>query len=100
MTASINVTVRPLPVPTIAYDTTIIDCLPSVIPFTATATGLGPLAYGWNFGDGNGAQALNANHEYQAPGLYTVSIVAIDQFGCTGYQTIPGMVKILPRADL
>jgi PKD repeat protein len=100
MTASINVTVRPLPVPTIAYDTTIIDCLPSVIPFTATATGLGPLAYGWNFGDGNGAQTLSANHEYQAPGLYTVSIVAIDQFGCTGYQTIPGMVKILPRADL
>jgi PKD repeat protein len=100
MTASINVTVRPLPEPIIAYDTTIIDCLPSVIPFTATATGLGPLAYGWNFGDGNGAQTLNANHEYQAPGLYTVSIVAIDQFGCTGYQTIPGMVKILPRADL
>jgi hypothetical protein len=100
MSVSASVTVRPIPEPNIVFDTTLIDCLPSVLSFSSNPTGLGSLAYGWNFGDGNGATTVNAVHEYQKPGLYTVSMMVMDQFGCTGYQTIEGMVKILPRADL
>jgi hypothetical protein len=100
MTASITITVRPIPEPNIVFDTTTVDCLPSVLSFSANPTGLGPLAYGWNFGDGMGATTLNPFHEYQNPGLYTVGLMVSDQFGCTGFESIPEMVKILPRADL
>jgi gliding motility-associated-like protein len=100
MTASIAITVRPIPEPNIVFDSTLVDCLPSVLSFSANPTGLGPLSYGWNFGDGTGATTLNPFHEYQSPGFYTIGLMVSDQFGCTGYESIPEMVKILPRADL
>ncbi len=36
----------------------------------------------WNFGDGQSSTFSNPTHQYNAPGTYTVSLVASSNFGC------------------
>ncbi len=99
MTASITVAVRELPYPNIPLDT-LIDCLPSFIGLSATPEGSGPFLYQWSFGDGTGSDQSSPVHEYLDAGDYTVSLTVIDPIGCVGTQTVPGKVRILPRAEL
>ncbi len=35
----------------------------------------------WDFGDGSNSNQINPSHEYQTPGLYTVSLTAYNPFG-------------------
>lgn len=39
-------------------------------------------SYSWNFGDGNTSTAQNPAHEYQYPGLYTVTVTIANDQGC------------------
>jgi PKD repeat protein len=39
------------------------------------------LAYEWNFGDGTTSNAPNPEHTYTAPGNYSVTLVATNQYG-------------------
>ncbi len=54
------------------------------ISFTASATGTGVL-YTWDFGDGSAPTARSANpavsHTYTKPGIYTVTVTAINSQG-------------------
>jgi PKD repeat protein len=47
---------------------------PATANFTNGSTGLAPLIYSWNFGDGGIATALNPGHSYVADGSYDVSL--------------------------
>ncbi len=38
------------------------------------------LTYSWDFGDGDTAEGLFANHEYDKPGLYTVTLTVSDGY--------------------
>lgn len=99
MTADITVQVRPIPVPTIGADVTK-DCLPSVINFGASTSGIGPFLYNWSFGDGDYATSALPSHEYVEAGNYTITLTLTDVIGCTGSQTVSNFIEILPRANL
>ncbi len=36
----------------------------------------------WNFGDGDSSSLFNPNHLYNEPGIYTVTLVSSNDFGC------------------
>ena len=56
----------------------------TVATFTASSNGINP-RYKWNFGDGSAETAYStsptATHSYSAPGLYYVTLTAIDDRG-------------------
>lgn len=48
--------------------------------FTDASTG-GPLAWVWDFGDGNSSNAQSPAHTYAANGIYTVCLIAVNACG-------------------
>jgi gliding motility-associated-like protein len=75
-----------------------IGCPGDVISFFATVEADTPLAFEWDFGNGFGASTLNANHVYQSPGIYDVSLSVTATSGCIGTVTRSqtGLVTIHP----
>lgn len=55
---------------------------PVTINFTNTTTGPGALTYSWDFGDASGSTSTNPVHTYNAPGVYTVTLIAMSPQGC------------------
>lgn len=55
------------------------------VPFTVTFSNLTPgnNTYRWNFGDGGTSMSANPVHTYTTPGTYTVSLIAINENGCS-----------------
>lgn len=45
-------------------------------------------SYRWDFGDNETATGLTANHSYQDPGAYEVTLTVTDSFGVTDEQTL------------
>ena len=77
----INIT-RPMTGFTVDSITCFIDYRPH---FTNTSTGVAPLSYSWNFGDGSPLSTnVNPSHIYTVPGstMYTVSLTTTDGNGC------------------
>ncbi len=61
-------------------------------------TQVGEIAYyTWNFGDGSFSTIPVSSHFYQATGNYSVSLEAITQQGCIGYDTITINIESLPE---
>ena len=55
------------------------------VRFTASASGgTPPYAYDWQFGDNDSARGTVAQHIYQNPGTYTVTLTATDAAGAVG----------------
>ncbi len=54
-------------------------------PYTAsfTNTSISAVNSIWNFGDGDTSSIVNPAHTYPYSGTYYVSLIAINQFGCT-----------------
>jgi gliding motility-associated-like protein len=50
--------------------------------------------YYWDFGDGDSAFAGNVQHNYKAPGLYSVAHTIVSSFGCR--DTISKNIRIYP----
>ena len=51
------------------------------------------VAYSWNYGDGNSGNGMTAAHNYDAAGIYDVSLTATDDDGDTGDVTVQVQVK-------
>lgn len=65
---------------------------PVTIAFGGTATdpeGDTPLTYEWDFGDGDTADTLQAEHTYRAPGNFTATLTVTDSRGARSYATVP-----------
>jgi VCBS repeat-containing protein len=73
---------------------TVFGCTPPVTSFSTTVTGMtakfrdasrpsyGTLsAWSWDFGDGTGSSLQHPSHTYEAPGTYTVTLVATNSEG-------------------
>jgi gliding motility-associated-like protein len=54
------------------------------VPISFINYSQGAISYVWNFGDGSGQTGLtNPSHTYTDGGTYVVTLVAINEFGCT-----------------
>jgi len=77
---------------------------PLTVQFTDTSTG-SPTSWLWDFGDGNTSTAQNPQHTYTAPGLYTVTLTATNEYGSdtetkTDYITVYAPVTAQFMADV
>lgn len=78
------------------YSPTLAGCSPTQISFVNTTSDAD--TFRWYFGDGAMSNGVNPQNIYYIPGTYTVTLVAINSFGCKDsvvkqdYITIPGTV--------
>jgi len=68
--------------------------------FTNTSSiSAGSLQYTWDFGDGSFATATDVTHNYTAPGVYTVRLIALSDKNCSNEITTVITVHPNPEAD-
>jgi len=88
-----TITINPQPVADFSSPDTI-RCEPSLTSnFTDLSTG-GVTAWQWDFGDGGTSTLQNPSHTYTAYGLYTVTLITTNGFGCKDTVTKTNYVKI------
>ncbi len=75
-----TITVNPTPVPSFTLDTVICKNVSYVFGNTTSTTA--STSYTWDFGDGANSTATSPSHAYNAGGVYTITLVAINQYGC------------------
>lgn len=72
--------------PTVQYTKTIdTSCSTVNIKFSSKATGIGPLTYSWDFGDGKTSSSLTTSvtHTYKGAASYPVNLTVRDTSGCS-----------------
>ncbi|MFH1319204.1 MAG: PKD domain-containing protein [Bacteroidota bacterium] len=74
--------------------------LPFTVNVTNNSTGVAPLQYFWDFGDYSAVDTnQNPSHTYTAQGVYDVSLVIIDAFGCTDTLYVYSILIARPNAS-
>ncbi len=68
-------------------------CPPFAAYFTETTPDLGQ-TFLWRFGDEGFSIDKNPIHIYEEPGIYTVSLEVMDDFGCVTTRTIENMIEV------
>jgi gliding motility-associated-like protein len=63
------------------------------VPITFQNLSVGAVSYEWYFGDGTTSNLVHPNNIYEQPGGYVITLVAIDDEGCT--DTIAKPINIL-----
>jgi len=64
-------------------------------PFTPVDTATNVSSYSWNFGDGHTSSGADPTYNFDAPGTYTVTLVAENSGACNGADTLHEVIKIL-----
>lgn len=95
-----DIEVFPLPEVSFTADPTVACSLPLTTSFTNTTTGVGPLSFSWNFGDGSSSSAINPTHNYTSIGEYSVSLTATDAIGCINTITYDNLIIINSTLDV
>lgn len=71
-----------------------LGCSKNVINFKSNSSGIG-LKYVWNFGDGQPSENKNQlSHTYANAGIYSVSLIIQDRYGCQDTMTKPNRITI------
>jgi PKD repeat protein len=71
------------------------------VNFSAEATGAGPFAYNWTFGDGANSSGASVLHAYSAPGTYTARVTVVDNgTGGSASVDVVELVYALPRVAI
>lgn len=93
-TASVVITVLPLPTLSVAPSATS-GCEPLCVTFTGNAV---PAAQSWsyNYGDNSTGNSLNPQHCYTSAGLYTVTYTVTDIYGCQNTITYQNLIQVYP----
>lgn len=88
-----NIVVSPPP----TVDFTAPQVVACKAPFIVNFQSLAPSAvsWQWDFGDGNSSSQQNPTHQYNSPGLYTVTLTVTDARGCTNTITKSNFVRIV-----
>ncbi len=72
-------------------------CAGNIVDFEGLGNNI--VSWYWEFGDGGNATGQNTQHIYSQPGLYEVSLTAIDDIGCVNTVTHNVWVNELPVAQ-
>ena len=78
-------------------------CDRGLISFADTTNTVGTInSWIWDFGDGSTGTGQFPTHFYNSPGLYSVKLQVLTQFGCTDSVTLPDLVKVVasPVTDI
>lgn len=73
------------------------------VPFTTSFsnTSSGATGYLWNFGDGTTSTATNPSHTYTSMGVYTVTLIAYGNNGCSDTFVRPAYINLtLPSVSI
>ncbi len=94
-TASVTITVNPLPTVDFAPDVTD-GCVPLTVNFTEVGQPAGSQCF-WDFGDANAdVNCGTVTNTYTAPGCYDVTLTVVSDLGCTDQITYPSLVCAHP----
>ncbi len=69
------------------------NCAPSIVTFTNLSTDA--TNYLWDFGDGSSSTNLNPTHIYNSPGIFDVSLVALNGLGCSDSTIRQHYIRVL-----
>ncbi|MDX1905652.1 MAG: PKD domain-containing protein [Bacteroidia bacterium] len=89
-------TVRSRELPTAAFTANQTQsCAPAAIRFTDLSSGTGAVTgWKWYFGDGDSATVRNPLHVYAMEGVYTVTLIVVDQYGCSDTVTRNNYIRL------
>jgi gliding motility-associated-like protein len=93
--ATVNVTVNPIPVVSFSGDS-LAGCAPLCVNFTDLSTvSSGTISqWSWNFGDGNTSTSQSPSNCYLLPGLYSVSLTVTSAAGCSNSINFPNYINV------
>lgn len=98
-THTLIITVYPTPtVSFIANDTAVCPGEPVVFTSTSSPGVTGPLAYTWNFGDGNSGIDSTTSHAFGSPGYYNITLSATNSQGCVSSLTKTAYIHVFTPA--
>lgn len=60
-----------------------------VCPYAETGT-----TYDWHFGDGTNGTGQSPQHAYQNEGVYTVTLIIRNRYGCQDTSTVTNMIRV------
>ncbi len=86
------IVINPVPTALFTVNTTSV-CQPST-PFLFTSNSIGAATFLWNFGDGTTSTQSNPGKIYSDPGVYTVTLVVGNGFGCFDTITRTNLVTV------
>ncbi len=70
------------------------SCPPLLVVFTDSSN-YDIVSWEWDFGDGTGSTLQNPSHVYATAGSFDVSLIVVNDDGCTDTLLVPGLVNIL-----
>jgi len=98
-----SIVVNPKPIVSFIASDSSVSCAPKTVTFNNTTTlgTAGAGTYSWDFGDGGTSTATSPTYTYNVPGVYNVTLVAVNSGGCTQSLTKNTYITILakPHAD-
>lgn len=74
-------------------------CVGSPTHFTNLTQDSVSVSYVWLFGDGNASFSTHPTYIYQASGVYQVTLLATNAYGCDTFITRPVVVASVPQAN-
>ncbi|MEJ7768030.1 MAG: PKD domain-containing protein [Chitinophagaceae bacterium] len=74
------------------FESPALGCAPYTAVFKNTS--LAGQTFTWDFGDGTGSSSINPSHLYQAPGSYTVKLMAVDPSTCNVSDSIQRTIVV------
>ncbi|HWB28728.1 MAG TPA: PKD domain-containing protein [Chitinophagaceae bacterium] len=92
--ALVEVYVHQSPVGQIAINSD--SCSRDSVHFSASVFANDPVAYAWDFGNGDHRNGKDAATVYNPAGLYIVSLTSVTSFGCTNTISRPVTIKASP----
>ena len=70
----------------------------TAVSFQNLTTSSAGTNYTWNFGDGNTSNDANPTHHFNQPGLYNITLIAVDNSACNVIDTIRKQIYILSNS--
>ncbi|PSR04759.1 MAG: hypothetical protein BRD50_02910 [Bacteroidetes bacterium SW_11_45_7] len=98
---TITKTISVDPAPSVSFDAPGV-CIGDAVQFTnTTSISSGSVTqYNWSFGDGESSTATNPSHTYDAPGTYSVTLVATSNEGCVNSVVDSVVIDEQPTATI